>query len=465
MRTIARSIGGIVFHPTDRHFEVQRGLNLPIAGTPDLTIRAASPVSQVAVIGDDNIGMKPTLEVKVGDKVKVGQLLFTDKKNPGVRYTAPGCGKVIAIHRGDKRKFESLVIDLKGEAAVNFLDQPGQPAGSHSPESIRATINEAGLWPSFRTRPYGKVPTLDSSPASLFVTAIDSEPLAPPPEAVIARHPEACRLGLEVLRRMVAIPIYYCTARRELLSQEKVEGFEHWRFSGPHPAGLASTHIHCLDPVHEQKQVWHIGYQDVLAIGHLFLTGQLLTERIISLAGSGVREPALVETRFGAYLEELCRGELREGRLRVISGSVLSGRTADDIRGFLGRYHRQVSVLPDDSGRSLFNWAMPGTNRFSVKPVFISALNRLLSLPMNTALWGGRRAIYPLGTYEDVMPLDIIPTYLLKALSVGDTEKSKALGCLELIEEDLALCGFACPGKNEFGEALRQVLNTIEIGG
>lgn len=462
----ARTIGQIVFDEARRNFTLKCGLTLPIMGVPAHSIRPASPVSQVAIIGDDSIGMKPTMEVQVGNRVKTGQLLFTDKRNPGVKYTSPGCGKVIAIHRGPKRKFESIIVDLTGEAAVSFIDTPDQPVAGLTPAAIRTTLIDAGLWSAFRTRPYGKVPAIEAMPAALFVTAIDSEPLSAPPELIINRFPDQYRRGLEILVRLLEeVPRHYCTARRDLLLAEQVEGYQCWSFSGPHPAGLASTHIHCLEPVHEKKSVWHIGYQDVIGIGHLFLTGQLLTERIIALGGAGVREPSLVESRVGANLEELCRGELGDAKLRIISGSVLSGRSASDVHGFLGRYHNQVSVLPDSSGRSLFNWALPGSNRFSVKPVFSSALNKLLQLEMNTALWGGRRAIYPLGTYEDVMPLDIIPTYLLKAIAVRDTEKAKLLGCLELIEEDLAPCGFVCPGKNTFGTLLREVLTDIELEG
>jgi Na+-transporting NADH:ubiquinone oxidoreductase subunit A len=409
--------------------------------------------------------MKPTMEVQVGDKVKTGQLLFVDKKNPGVKYTSPGSGKIVDLHRGAKRKFESLIIELAGEESITFLEQPDQPAESYSRDQIRDKLIEAGLWPAFRTRPYGKVPAIDALPASLFITAIDSEPLAADPEIIISRNKDDFQRGLQLLNRMFEVPTHYCSRDREIQPHEKVEGFKYWAFSGPHPAGLASTHIHFIDPVHENKTVWHIGYQDIIAIGYLFRTGELMTERIVALAGPGVREPALVETRVGANIEELCRGELTEDTLRVISGSALSGRTATEIHGFLGRFHNQVTVLADNSGRSFFNWALPGANRFSVKPVFSSALNKALKFPMSTAVWGGNRAIYPLGTYEDMMPLDIIPTYLLKALSVGDTEKSKALGCLELIEEDLALCGFACPGKNEFGPDLRNVLTIIELEG
>ncbi len=448
-----------------KHITIKKGLDLPITGKPEATIRPGSPVSQVAIVGDDSIGMKPTMEVQVGDMVSTGQLLFTDKKTPGVKYTSPGCGKVIAINRGKKRKFESLVVDLNGEESVSFLDQPDQPVENYSPEQLRATLLDSGLWPSFRTRPYGRVPAIDTLPASLFITAIDTEPLAPAPELIIAGNPNDYTRGLQILRRMTEAPLNYCSSRRELLPCEQVEGINYWSFTGPHPAGLASTHIHHIDPVHEHKTAWHIGYQDVTAIGYLFRTGKRMTGRVIALGGAGIQSPALVETRVGANIEELCRGEVTDGPLRVISGSVLSGRTAREYHGFLGRYHNLVSVLPDSSGRSFFNWAMPGSNRFSIKPIFISALNKMLKLPMNTAVWGGKRAIYPLGSYEDVMPLDIIPTYLLKALSVGDTEKSKALGCLELIEEDLSLCGFVCPGKNEFAPALRDVLTTIELEG
>lgn len=447
------------------HFTIKQGLDLPISGRPEAVIRSGSPVSQVAVTGIDTIGLKPTMEVQVGDKVVTGQLLFTDKKNPGVKYTSPGCGKVVAINRGQKRKFESLVVDLAGEKSISFLSQPDQPADSLNPEQVRTILLDSGLWPAFRARPYGRVPAIDAIPASLFITAIDTEPLAPPPELIIARNPKDYKLGLQVLQRLFDVPIHYCTAKRDLLPCEQLESINYWSFSGPHPAGLPSTHIHHIDPVHENKMVWHIGYQDVVAIGYLFRTGERMTDRIVALAGAGVSSPALIETRIGAHIEELCRGELTGGSLRQVSGSVLSGRTADGHHGFLGNYHNQVSVLPDSSGRSLFNWAMPGGNRYSIKPVFTSALNKIFKLPMNTAVWGGKRAIYPLGTYEDVMPLDIIPVYLLKALSVGDTEKSKALGCLELIEEDLSLCSFVCPGKNEFGPALRDVLTTIELEG
>ncbi len=443
---------------------LQKGLDIPISGSPEQKIRQGNAIRQVALIGDDYIGMKPTMLVNPGDRVTLGQKLFTDKKNVGVIFTSPGCGRVNSVNRGDRRKFDSIIIDLDGDEAVTFCDPTEQPERLE-PQTIRERLISSGLWTAFRTRPYGKTPAIDSEPASLFITAMDTSPLAADPGVIIDAYQAALQLGLKILQRLVTGPVHYCTSAERLQPYEEIDGLTYWSFQGPHPAGLPSTHIHFIDPVHENKTVWHLGYQDVIAIGHLFLTGQLLTERVVALAGAGVIQPSLIKTRTGASLTELCRRELSLDELRVISGSVLSGREARGNFTFLGRFHDQVSVIPDASGRSLFNWLLPGKGRFSIRPVFASAYIKKMTFPMNTALWGGKRAIYPLGTYDEVMPLDIIATSLLKSISIGDTEKSKALGALELIEDDLGLCGFVCPGKNTFGPVLREVLSAIELGG
>lgn len=445
-------------------FLLTKGLDIPISGGPEQKIRQGNPVRQVALLGDDYIGMKPTMLVNPGDRVTLGQQLFTDKKNPGVVFTSPGCGTVVSINRGERRKFESLVIALDGEEAVTFC-HPTEKAEELESPAIRDLLIRSGLWTAFRTRPYGKTPAIDSEPVSLFITATDSSPLAADPQIIIKEDQAQYQLGLKILRRLVTVPIHYCTSANTLQPFEEVDGLEYWSFQGPHPAGLPSTHIHFIDPVHENKTVWQIGYQDVIGIGHLFMTGHLPTERIVALAGAGVIQPSLIQTRIGASLVDLCRRELSLEELRVISGSVLSGRESKGNLAFLGRYHDQVSVIEDSSGRSLLNWLLPGKGRYSIRPIFASAYLKKMQFPMNTALWGGQRAIYPLGTYDEVMPLDIIATSLLKSISVGDTEKSKALGALELVEDDLALCGFVCPGKNEFGPVLREVLTAIELGG
>ena len=449
-----------------KSFKIKKGLDLPLEGTPEQVIEPGPYISQVALVADDYIGMKPTMLVEVGDQVKAGQKLFEDKKNPGVFFTAPGCGIVNEIKRGPKRKFEELVIDLEGDEAIIFPGLDGRKSTDIPSEEIRNTLQDSGLWCSFRARPYGKIPTVDSTPASLFVTAIDTAPLAADPGVIIGEYKENFCLGLEILRQFMPLPLNLCLAEGFNIAGLPEDGINFYSFSGPHPAGLPSTHIHLIDPVHTRKQVWHICYQDVIAIGNLFRTGQVMTERIVAISGPGVKKPILRRTHNGALIEQLCTGQLDISQVnRIISGSVLEGRHAAGIYAYLGRYHRQVTVIHEKNGRAFLNWLMPGKDRYSITGLFLSSLLPKTNFPMITAAWGGQRAIFPLGTYEKVMPLDIVATALLKSLAIGDTEKATALGCLELIEEDLALCTFVCPGKNDYSPMLRNILTIIEKEG
>ncbi len=445
--------------------KITAGLDVPIAGKPEQSVGTTPKINHVALVGDDYIGMKPTMFVSEGDRVKTGQLLFSDKKNPGVNFTAPACGEVVAINRGAKRKFESLVIRKDGDDCETIVDEIKKP-GQYGQQEIIEALLKSGLWASFRSRPYGKIPPVETTPASLFINAAETTPLAPSPAVIIKLQQEEFVAGLVVLEQAIASPIHLCSLVGQEAPMPEQSRIQPWRFAGPHPAGLVSTHIHMIDPAAENHVVWHLSYQDVIAIGHLFIHGSLQTERIIALSGSAVKQPQLLKVPIGAAVGELCRDRLTDGENRVLSGSVLDGRiAADTVHGYLGRYHNQISALPDESGRSLFNWLLPGRERFSIVPVFTSALRTGARYIMPTATWGGDRAIYPLGTYEKVMPLDIIATSLLKSIAVNDTEKAKELGALELIEEDLALCSFVCPGKNDFGPMLREVLTTIEQEG
>lgn len=461
-----------------QQFTLKKGLDIPISGAPRQVIEAGNPVEHLALLGDDYPGLRPSLAVKVGERVAAGQLLFSDKKNPGVKFTAPRAGEVIAINRGARRRFESLVIRIGGDEEISFAGLGAGQGEGLPAEAVRAILLDSGLWPALRTRPFGKVAAVDRQPSSLFVTAMDTRPLAPDPTLVIEQAAADFRIGLQVLHTIVP-KIFLCAASGVKLPGDEISGISPVRFAGPHPAGLASTHIHLLDPVGPGKQVWQIGYQDLIAIGHLFGTGRLLPTRVVALAGPAVKNPRLLKAPPGADLAELCAGELTgsfeaaQGAtpppLRLLSGSVLDGRRAAGSVAYLGRYHDQVSALVEDAGSGLFSWLWPGGDRFSFTPAFLSALTRFKAsggrVAMNTALWGGRRAIFPLGSYERVMPLDIIATPLLKSLATGNVEKALELGCLELVEEDLALCGFVCPGKNDFGPMLREVLTVIEAEG
>ena len=447
-----------------KHFTITKGLDIPISGNPEHTVTSSKPVKHVALVGDDYPGMRPTMLVQVGDHVQSGQAVFTDKKNEGVVFTAPGSGEIVALHRGEKRKFESLIIQLDSEEPVEFCT-PGSDVAAFSGDQLREMLISSGLWCALRTRPYGKIPPIKATPSSLFITALDTFPLAPDMEGIIELRKEEFLIGLEVLKKCTDRPIYLCLAENQKAITDPLDGIEQVSFSGPHPAGLPSTHIHLIDPVHETKQVWHIGAQDVIAIGALLINGHLVHDRIVSLAGPAALEPRHIRTRLGASITELCDHETVKGNVRLLSGSVLDGRKVTEVHGFLGRYHQQISCLPEGTGRQLFGWLRPGKDRFSVTRAFLSAFQKPASLPLDTAVWGGDRAIYPLGSYEKVMPIDTVPIFLLKSLASGNTDKAKALGCLELIEEDVALCSYVCPGKSDFGPMLRQTLTTIENEG
>ena len=448
---------------------ISKGLDLPLAGAPEPRIDDGVAVTTVALLGADTVGLGPSVAVQPGDRVLRGQLLYEDRKNPGVRFTSPAAGTVRAVPRGERRLFLSVVIDVAPEdgpqAQVRFAAQPADPARADG-AALRALLLESGLWTAFRTRPYGRVPAADAQPEALFVTAIDTAPHAPDPQLVLQGREDDFRLGLSALERLTSAPVHLCVAGGSRLAACASGRVQVQEFDGPHPAGTPGLHIHLLRPVGIGITVWHIGYQDVAAIGHLLATGQLDVQRVVSLAGPAVKRPRLLRTRMGASLAELTRGELTDGDLRVISGSVLDGRIGgDETTGYLGRYHRQVSVLAEGREREMFGWITPQAQKFSLWNVVAGRLAGSRGLPLTTTTNGGDRAMVPIGAYERVMPLDIMPTHLLRALYVGDAEQAVALGALELEEEDLALATFVCPGKTEWGPLLRRMLEKVEKEG
>lgn len=450
---------------------ITKGLDLPIAGDPQQTLTPGPRLRRVALLGADYIGMKPRMEAKIGDKVLRGQLLFEDRKAPGVRFTAPAAGTVVAIHRGEKRSFVSLVIELaETDEQVDFAAYAG--VQGKSPESldadaVKALLLESGLWTAIRTRPFSKVPAPDGAPRALFITAVDTHPHAPDVAVALKGREADFTRGLKVLAKL-APKVYLCKSSKLSLDTAGAANVKVEDFDGVHPAGNVGTHIHKLEPVDRSRVVWHVGYQDVIAIGALFATGQLDARRVVSLAGPVVQKPRLLETRLGASVTELTAGELAPGENRVISGSVLAGRKAvGDEHGFLGRYHNQVSALQEGRQRELLGWLAPGAGKYSTIPIYLGFLGKLLGKRFNftTTTNGSPRAMVPIGMYERVMPLDIMPTFLLRSLIVGDTDRAVQLGALELDEEDLALCTFVDPGKTDFGVILRKNLSEIEKEG
>ena len=442
-------------------YKIKKGLDIPLKGRPDERIDVANSVKQVAVLGSDYVGLKPTMLVKEGDSVKEGTPLFEDKKNPGVIVTSPAAGSVSAINRGAKRALISVVIDVDGDAAEVFATDD---LDSISQEQVRELLVNSGVWSSFRTRPYGKVPSVESTPKSIFVNAMDTNPLAVDPTLIINERANDFATGISILAKF-DVPVYVCQADGAQLPDLSNANVKVATFSGKHPAGLSSTHVHSIDPVNGSKVVWTLGYQDAIAIGSLAKTGKVDVSRNVAVAGPLVNSPRVFSSRLGANLSELLDGKIAEGKKRVISGSVLNGHTAEGPSDFLGRYDNQVSVIEENDDREFMGWIAPGATRFSAINVFVSSLFKPKAFNITTSQNGSPRAIVPIGVFEQIMPLDILATPLLKSLLVKDTDASQQLGCLELVEEDLALCSFVDPGKHDFGPVLRSTLTQIEREG
>jgi Na+-transporting NADH:ubiquinone oxidoreductase subunit A len=400
--------------------------------------------------------------VAPGDRVALGQPLFEDKKNPGVRYVAPGAGRVIELHRGERRALVSVVIELDAvESRVRFASFGGKSPETMSDAEMRALLLEAGLWDAFRTRPFSRAPRADARPHAIFITATDTRPHAPSPSWVLADRLDDFRCGMAAVARLTDGPVFLCQAPGDMFNVPPPVQVA--RFQGPHPSGNAGWHIHRLMPASLERSVWSIGYQDVAAIGHLVATGELDVTRVISIGGPGAVNPRLLRTRLGASLEELTRDELKPGAQRIISGSVLDGRGATGPGdAFLGRHHLQVAILPEAGERKLLDYIAPGWEKFSVTNTVLGALRGAHRFVLNTSTNGSPRAMVPIGSYERVMPFDMLPTFLLRALITKDDARAADLGALELDEDDIALCTYVCPGKYDYGPLLRDALERIE---
>lgn len=444
-------------------FTLKKGLDLPVAGAPEQVIDAGPEVAHVAVLGPDFIGLKPRMLVQEGDEVRRGAPLFCHKDIPEAVMVAPLTGRVTAINRGARRALQSVVIEVSdaGDPGVDFSGTgDGETAAG-----VTAKLCAAGLWTAFRTRPYSKMPAPGTAPGAILVTAMESEPLAPDAALIIGAAAEDFTAGLAAVARLTEGRTWLCHGAGDTIPGGDVPGVEAASFAGPHPAGLAGTHIHFLAPVRADQQVWTVGYQDVIAIGRLMRTGHLDPQVVVALGGPLAARPRLLRTVAGASTDELTAGEVSgDGPVRVISGSILSGRQAGGPLGFLGRFARQVTVIREDREQIPMGWIRPMPSKYAVQPVLGSAFARKL-YDLTSNLNGGRRAMVPTGTFEELMPQDYLPTQLLRALLVMDTDMAQALGALELDEEDLGLVGFACPAKYEYGLALRDCLNKIEKEG
>jgi Na+-transporting NADH:ubiquinone oxidoreductase subunit A len=448
---------------------IKKGLDLPILGDPEQAIYDAPKVSQVALLGSDYLGLKPSLLVQVGDAVKKGQPLMSCKKQD-VLYTSPGGGKVVAINRGEKRVLQSIVIELnrsQSEEEVQFKKISSDQILKVHSEEVKEILHSSGAWAAIRTRPFNHNPQPKSSAQAVFINAMDSNPHAPSAQLIIQQNTEAFLDGLKIATHLTTGKVFVCYRAGENIPMMTHERIHYESFSGPHPSGLVGTHIHHLFPVSKNKTVWHFAFQDCIAFGKLFTTGKLFTERVISLAGPGVLKPRMIKTRLGAQVSALVQTDMKKGNFRVINGSVLHGEQvhANSPFDYLGRYQQQVAVIAEAEKREFLGWMSLGLNKFSTKNIFLSYLNKNKKFAFDSSTNGSPRALVPIGMFEKVLPFQTNATFLLRSLLTKDTDLATQLGVLELDEEDLGLCTFVCPGKTDYGKLLRENLKLIEREG
>jgi len=443
---------------------IKRGYDLPIEGAPVQSITAAPAINSVALSGLDYPGLRPAFEAAVGDRVRTGQTLFTDRKNKALQFTSPGCGWVSAIHTGTGNRLQSIVIRLGTEEPWTFDTIPATALASAASDTIRNMLLASGLWTGIRQRPFNRVADPDVEPAAVFISVMDSNPLAADPEVVIQELAEDFYHGLLAISRLAAVPLYICTASDSTLDPARFpEKATAVSFAGPHPAGLAGTHIHHLAPVTTNRPAWTIGFQDLIAIGRLLTSGRIMTDRVIAVAGPGVRNPGLLRSRIGANIPELLAGQLQQQSnqsWRVISGSILSGREIQEQQQHLGRYHQQISVIPE-AGVAHPRTVKPSVIHNQFRPILNNRKPRTITTARPTVTSG----MLPVEAFDQVWALESPVAPLLRALLVGDIDSAIALGCLDLAEADLALCSYLCPGNQDYGTALREVLGEIERQG
>lgn len=444
-------------------YRLSKGLNIPVTGEPVQQIHDGAEISTVAVLGSDYVGLKPRLAVQEGDVVARGAPMFAHKDTEAALITSPATGRIKAVNRGYRRALVSVEVEID-ETLADPIDF-SEVGDLSSEEGLVERLCASGLWTSFRTRPYSKVPAPESRPLAIYVTAMDTEPLSADPALVIAEQSEAFVEGLKTVARLGSGKTYLCHEGGASIPGGDLEGVVEATFSGPHPAGLPGTHMHFLTPPTAEKPVWTIWYQDVIAIGHLMMTGKLDSNRVIALSGPICKNPRLVRTVAGASMMELLRDEFSaDVPVRMISGSILSGVMGEGPSAYLGRYARQITVIEEDKNQIPMGWIRPMADKYAFQPVLGSAFSKKL-YALTSNLNGGRRAMVPIGTFEKLMPQDFLPTQLLRSLIVMDTDVAQSLGALELDEEDLGLCSFTCPAKYEYGMALRDCLSKIEKEG
>ena len=444
-------------------FRIKKGYDVPILGEASKETSEMTHPSFVGVCPVEFPGLKPRLDVKVNDEVKIGTSLFHDKKDEDVRFLSPAAGRVTAINYGPRRVIEEIIIATgSSETHESFPKHTAADIAGMSKDSMVAELRAGGVWPSIRRRPFNKIAKPDDNPKAIFVNCMDTAPLATDPNYALKDDSDAFKAGVAALGVLCGT-VEVCSAAGANDSFGGSSGSMH-TFSGKHPAGLTGTHVTHVSPINKGDVVWAVSARDAVRIGSLLLEGQYPTKRVVAVAGPGVSKPGYVKARMGARISDLTGSKVADGEQRYISGNVLSGATRS-AEGFLGYYDDLVTVLPEGREQRFVGWMMPGFNIPSFTRVFVSGLFGSKRFKMNTNINGGLRAIIQSGMWERVVALDIFPEHLTKACMAGDIEAMENLGILECDPEDFALCTYIDPSKTEVSRIIAEGLELIEKDG
>lgn len=448
-----------------KHFKLKRGLDIRLKGAAEAVLENAAMPQTVALKPTDFPGLTPKLSVKADATVKAGDALFFDKYHPEILFTSPVSGIVKSINRGERRKILEVVIEADGKNEFKEFVQADPLKLSR--EEICTQLLNSGIWPFIRQRPYGITAHPEDKPKNIFISGFDSSPLAPDYEFVFQSEKSALQTGINALGKLTEGSVFAGISSKQ--SNGIFSGLKNITVNtidGPHPAGNVGVQIHHVSPINKGDVVWTVSLQAVVYIGRLFETGKLDLSKTIALTGSEVTAPKYYQTVHGAEISSLINGKTKkETNERIISGNVLTG-TKVDTDDFLGFFDQQITVIPEGDEYEFLGWATPGADKFSASKTFLSSLLPKKEYTLNANMHGAERAFVLSGQYEKFLPMDILPVYLLKAILANDIDKMEQLGIYELVEEDLALCEYACTSKIRVQDILREGINTMvkELG-
>jgi Na+-transporting NADH:ubiquinone oxidoreductase subunit A len=440
--------------------KTRKGLNINLKGKAEKIFVKADPAVFYAVKPTDFHLLVPKLEVKEGDPVKAGTVLFHDKNNPAVRFTSPVSGTVAAINRGERRIIREVVV--KASPDQEYLEFVKGSPDTLSREQIVSNLCDSGLWPVIKQRPYNITANPVHTPRSIFISAFDTAPLAPDFDFLIKGSEKEFQAGIDILAQLTPgkVHVNICDEYPASSAFSNAKQARVNYFRGPHPAGNVGVQIHHLDPINKGDIVWTTGPQEVIMIGRLFMNGIYDASKVIALTGSEVIKTRYYKLISGAAVKSITDKNVREGNHRYISGNVLTG-TQIDTDGYIGYYDSQVTVIPEGCEPEFFGWAKPGFGKFSLSRSFFSWLAPGREYHLNTNLHGGQRAFVATGIYEKVLPMKIYPMQLFKAIMIEDIDLMERLGIYEISEEDVALCEYVCPSKMELQALTRKGLDLM----